>query len=178
MAETCVVLLRAINVGGHNPLPMKALAGFFEEAGATAVRTYVQSGNVVIGAGRSRVPGILRAVEERIHGAFGHRPVMTWRSGAEWEAVASAHPFAARGREPARLHVAFLSERPAAALAEAFDGDRFPPDRAALRGREVYLWLPAGAGKSRWGAEVLERALGTSATMRNWRTVQEVAARL
>jgi uncharacterized protein (DUF1697 family) len=63
-------------------------------------------------------------------------------------------------------------------VARAFYGDRYPPDQALLRGREVYLWLPKGVAKSGWQTTVLEKALETVVTVRNWRTVQEVAARL
>jgi uncharacterized protein (DUF1697 family) len=177
MAETCVALLRAINVGGHNPLPMKALVGFFEEAGATDVRTYVASGNVLFGAGRSRVPGIVKLVEERIHKEYGHRPPMTWRSAAEWLEVAGAHPFAA-GHKATQLHVAFLESRPSERVAHDFYGDRYEPDKALLQGREVFLWLPRGVAGTKWSTTTLEKALETVVTMRNWRTVQEVAARL
>ena len=44
---THVALLRGINVGGKNILPMKNLAKMFADAGCTNVRTYIQSGNVI-----------------------------------------------------------------------------------------------------------------------------------
>ncbi len=40
-----VALLRGINVGGRNRLPMATLRELFVEAGATEVSTYIQSGN-------------------------------------------------------------------------------------------------------------------------------------
>src|ERR1700710_242567 len=42
-----VALLRGVNVGGKNKLPMSDLAGLFAAAGCEAVRTYIQSGNVL-----------------------------------------------------------------------------------------------------------------------------------
>ena len=42
-----VALLRGINVGGKNPIPMPALKACFEDDGFEDVRTYIQSGNVV-----------------------------------------------------------------------------------------------------------------------------------
>ena len=45
--NTWIALLRGINVGGRNRLPMKDLAGLFEAAGCEQVKTYIQSGNVV-----------------------------------------------------------------------------------------------------------------------------------
>lgn len=45
-ANRHVALLRGINVGGRNKLPMRTLAGLLEQAGCTDVATYIQSGNV------------------------------------------------------------------------------------------------------------------------------------
>ena len=42
-----VALLRGINVGGKNIIPMKELKECFEDAGASDVKTYIQSGNVL-----------------------------------------------------------------------------------------------------------------------------------
>lgn len=43
-----VVLLRGINVGGHNKLSMKDLREILEALGYESVKTYIQSGNVVL----------------------------------------------------------------------------------------------------------------------------------
>ena len=51
MTGANVALLRGINVGGKNKLPMADLAAMFREAGCDDVRTYIQSGNVVFRAG-------------------------------------------------------------------------------------------------------------------------------
>ena len=48
--DVWVALLRGINVGGKNRLPMKDLAAMFVDAGCDGVRTYIQSGNVVFRA--------------------------------------------------------------------------------------------------------------------------------
>lgn len=49
-----IALLRGINVGGKNKLPMAQLVQLFEAAGAQGVRTYIQSGNVVFRASPRR----------------------------------------------------------------------------------------------------------------------------
>jgi uncharacterized protein (DUF1697 family) len=46
----CAALLRGINVGGNNRVPMAELRKVFEDAGHTGVRTYINSGNVVFDA--------------------------------------------------------------------------------------------------------------------------------
>lgn len=43
-----LILLRGINVGGKNKMPMATLKLFLEELGCQNVRPYIQSGNVVV----------------------------------------------------------------------------------------------------------------------------------
>ena len=49
--NTYVVLLRGINVGGKNKIPMAELQACLDEAGFADVATYIQSGNVLLGSG-------------------------------------------------------------------------------------------------------------------------------
>lgn len=46
--HTYVLLLRGINVGGKNKIPMAGLKQFLEELGFANVKTLIQSGNVVL----------------------------------------------------------------------------------------------------------------------------------
>jgi len=45
--RTCIALLRGINVGGKNSLPMKELVAMLEDIGACKIKTYLQSGNAI-----------------------------------------------------------------------------------------------------------------------------------
>lgn len=45
---TCVVLLRGVNVGGKNNVPMAALRRCLEALGYSNVSTYIASGNVIL----------------------------------------------------------------------------------------------------------------------------------
>jgi uncharacterized protein (DUF1697 family) len=63
---TYVALLRGINVGGNNVIPMSALVKTFERMGLDSVKTYIASGNVLF---RTRVTEP-RALEARIESAL------------------------------------------------------------------------------------------------------------
>ena len=63
---TYVALLRGINVGGNNVIPMSALVKTFERAGLESVKTYIASGNVLFRTGATEP----RALEARIEGAL------------------------------------------------------------------------------------------------------------
>ena len=78
--NTFVALLRGINVGGKNKLPMEDLAEMFAAAGCRDVRTYIQSGNVVFTATprvAERLPALIAA---RIEEAFGYRTPVVMRT--------------------------------------------------------------------------------------------------
>lgn len=165
-----VALLRGINVGGKNRLPMKDLAGMFRNAGCDNVRTYIQSGNVLFEADRAlaaRVPGL---VAKAIARDFGFAAPVVTRTRAELEAVARGNPIPDVS-EPKALHVAFLLDRPRKAALASLDPDRSPPDTYVVRGREIYLHCPNGVARTKLTTAYFDAVLETTSTLRNWRTV-------
>jgi uncharacterized protein (DUF1697 family) len=164
-----VALLRGVNVGGKNRLPMKLLAGFFEDAGCQEVRTVGASGNVIFRAGAAVARAAPGLVEARIYKECGFSSPVVLRSGEELAAVRAGNPFLAEGVEEGLLHVVFLAEAPARGA--ALEAERSPGDRAVVRGREVFLALPNGVSGTRWTSAYVDKALGTVGTWRNWRTV-------
>lgn len=77
-----VALLRAVNVGGNNKLPMQDLAAICTELGCLSVRTYIQSGNVVFEATAKLAAGLPVALAAAIEERFGFRvPVITRSAG-------------------------------------------------------------------------------------------------
>jgi uncharacterized protein (DUF1697 family) len=171
MSVSYVALLRGINVGGKNKLPMKDLTAMFVEAGCRGVRTYIQSGNVIFEAAAgaaARLPGV---IEKRIAGQFGYRTPVILRTANELREVVAGNPFLKAGAGPEMLHVMFLADRPAAGAITALDPQRSPPDEFIVQGREVYLRLLLGGGKSKLTNAYFDAKLSTVSTVRNWRTV-------
>lgn len=168
-----VALLRGINVGGKNKLSMKELAALFVEAGCKNVETYIQSGNVVFDAPVSAAKRVPWEVGEAIKQQFGYRLPVIVRSGAELAEVVEVNPFLGRGAAEKELHVYFLADNPAAA---ELDAKRSLPDEFVLRGREIYLRLPNGMGKSKLTNAYFDSKLKTVCTARNWATVLQLAA--
>ena len=64
-----LVLLRGINVGGRNKVPMAALRELLESLGHTKVSTYIASGNVILSSDRTAAE-ITRELEEALPGKF------------------------------------------------------------------------------------------------------------
>jgi uncharacterized protein (DUF1697 family) len=164
-----VALLRGINVGGKNIVPMAALREVFTSLGHREVTTVLQSGNVVFSASEPAVPGDLEAaISERL--AVTCRVVVV--TGDELGAVVAHNPFA--GQAATTVHVGFvgapLDPRPLGAT----DVASFAPEELVPGDRHVYLYLPDGMGRARMPSH-LERRLGVPITYRNWATVTRLA---
>jgi uncharacterized protein (DUF1697 family) len=168
---THVALLRGINVGGKNLLPMKELVLLFEKAGAVDVATYIQSGNVVFRTPAATLDGFEAEMAAAIETRFGLRVPVVLRTASELSNVLRKNPFLARGAETSALHVAFLAAKPTAEHAARLDPKRSPGDEFELRGCDLYLHLRNGMGKSKLTSDYLDRTLETISTARNWNTV-------
>jgi uncharacterized protein (DUF1697 family) len=176
--RTHVALLRAINVGGRNALSMKDLRALCEASGCRNVVTYIQSGNVAFTA-TAAIARILPATLERAIRARARITVpVIVRDAESLAAVARDNPFVRAGFDAPELHVGFLAEAPTATCVSALDPKRSPPDEFAVRGREVYFRFPAGVGTTKLTTTYLDSKLGTTITLRNWRTVLALLALL
>ncbi len=171
-----VALLRGINVGGKNMLPMKDLCTMFEEAGCAAPRHYIQSGNVVFDAAPAVAEKVPRVVRAAIEKGFGLRVPVLVRLAKDFRAVAAGNPFLAAGADPDSLHVMFLADRPEKKAITALDADRSPPDAFVVKGREIYLACPNGLARTKLSNAWFDSKLGTTSTARNWRTVLKLVA--
>ena len=169
--EINVALLRGVNVGGRNKLPMKELAAMFVDAGCNNVRTYIQSGNVLFRVEPTLDQDIPSLISASILSRFGYRVPVVTRTARELRGIVQANPFMERGDGPDKLHVAFLSEVPAHANVEALDANRSAPDEFAVLGREIYLCCPDGLARSKLTNDYFDSRLAATSTMRNWKTV-------
>ena len=171
----CVALLRGVNVGGKNMLPMKDLAAMFAKAGCRDVATYIQSGNVVFGADAKIVKGLAAAIAKQVEAQFGLRVPVVLRTAAELKKVIRSNPFLKDGADVETLHVCFLADLPGAELVAALDAGRSAPDEFSVVGREIYTRLPNGAARTKLTNAYFDSKLKTVSTMRNWRTVLKLA---
>jgi uncharacterized protein (DUF1697 family) len=163
-----VALLRGINVGGKNKLPMRELAALFEAAGCTDVKTYIASGNVICKASAAVARTLAAKIEKQIAKEHGLRVPVVVRTAKELATAAESNPFAAREDHS---HVMFLADAPTKAAVAGLDGNRSPGDEFAVIGREIYLYCPNGVAKTKLTNEYFDRKLATTSTGRNFRTV-------
>lgn len=170
-SSTYLALLRGINLGGKNKIPMKDLAQTFVRVGCGDVRTYIQSGNVVFTADSDAAEAIPAGVTAAIAERFGYQVPVLLRSTDQLREAVRNNPFVASGAPEGALHVMFLAGPPEPHRVDTLDRDRSQPDEFAVRGQEVYLWLPNGVAHSRLTNGYFDSKLATTSTSRNWRTV-------
>jgi len=168
-----IALLRGINVGGHNRIPMVDLRGLLAELGYPDARTLVQSGNIVLSA--ELAPDKLAAeLEEAIAGRFGVQTPIVVRTREELAAVVALDPLGDVAEEHKLYQVSFLSAEPdLEALAKIAQED-FAPERFVHVGREIYAWHPQGIHSSRLARMLSDKRLGVVATARNWKTTTKL----
>ena len=92
------------------------------------------------------------------------------RSQADLDAVMEANPF-----PDDTVHVGFLANKPKAATVARLDPDRSPGDEFSVLGREIYLNLPNGVARTKLTSAYLDKTLGTTVTLRNWKTTRKLA---
>lgn len=169
-----VVLLRGINVGGRTPVAMAALRAACEAAGLSGVRSYIQSGNLVV---RSRLDreALERAVEAVMTSKFRLEVPALARHAEEWAALGDQNPFPdVAASAPARLMLALSKAPPARGAVAALQARATAGEEVAATASGVWIHYPAGAGTSRISPGVLDRVFGSAVTTRNWRTVQKL----
>lgn len=176
MSTTYVALLRGINVGKNKRIAMARLRELLTDLGYQDVRTLLQSGNAVVTADARSAAAVRTAIEERIVEDLGMQVPVVIRTGPQLLEAAAGNPFADVIDDGARAHVVFVDGP--ARLPKGFDAEAFAPERVAVRGSAVYLWLPGGTQSSRLLPALDDRQLGGTATMRNWNTVTKLAAML
>lgn len=173
-----VALLRGINVGGKNKLPMKDLVALCQAIGATDVTTYIASGNVLFSATPTVEKTFAAKLEAAIKKQLGLSVPVVTRSQKALAAALGANPWLKAGVDPDHLHVMFLGQRPTAAQVKTLDPNRSPGDRYEVVGQEIYLALPNGVGNSKLTNAYFDKALATVSTARNWRTAEKLLALL
>jgi uncharacterized protein (DUF1697 family) len=187
-----VALLRGINVGGRNKVPMADLREVVTSLGHTGVSTYIQSGNVLFSTAENDTAKLAAALESAIEGRFGTWSAVVVLSRDELARVLAANPYPDEPN-PRMVHVVFLNGSPpqdllerisAAESAAAAKGSR---DTVQLAGpgagqpSALFLHTPDGFGTSELAQNVLKILAppkksqpGLAATARNWATATKL----
>jgi uncharacterized protein (DUF1697 family) len=186
---THVALLRGINVGGRNKVPMADLREVVTSLGHTGVATYIQSGNVLFSTASTSIAELAAALESAIADRFGFWASVVVVSRDELAEVLRVNPYPGEPN-PKLVHVVFLGgvlspdlldRITAAQTAAAAKGSR---DTVTAAGRALFLHTPDGYGDSELAqslfriisAPARQKQGGLAATARNWATATKLLA--
>jgi len=170
-----IAMLRGINVGAHKRVKMDKLLASCETLGFKQVKTFIQSGNIVIEAGKTSPATLSKKIGKQILKDFGFSVEVISRTRDEMGKIIRDNPLLKEeGVDPSKLHVVFLSEEPAAAAVKKLESLTLPPDQVRCFGKETYFYLPNGVSGSSLWKHSLDRVLSVAGTMRNWNTVNKL----
>lgn len=173
MPTSYLALLRGINVGGKNKLPMKDLRELIADLGHENVTTYIQSGNALFQAEPAPAPEdeLAARIEAGILERFGIKSPVILRTLAEMRRTVAENPFLSAASDESALHVMFLKHEPSPERIKSLDPERSPGDSFAVIGRDIFLHLPNNVANSKLTNAYFDSKLATISTGRNWRTV-------
>ena len=167
-----IALLRGINIGPHKRMKMEKLRASCAALGFKNIQTYIQSGNIVCQAGKLSSDAAAKKIATQIVKDFGFPADVIARTGEEMKQIIMGNPLLqAPSVDGSKLHVVFLSETPAAESIKKLEAIVKAPDKVRHKGKEIYFYFPNGVSGSSIWKHNLDRVLGISGTMRNWRTV-------
>ena len=171
--EVFISILRGINVSGHNKILMAELKELYGELGFLDIVTYIQSGNVIFKAGKSLShQDIEEMITAKILGKYTFNVPVLVRTAGEMQKILAANPFLEqKGMDISKLHVTFLSGKPARPAVQALEKLDHSPDEFRVAGREVYLHIPGGYGNTKLSNTFFENKLKVRASTRNWKTI-------
>ncbi|MFC4597383.1 DUF1697 domain-containing protein [Cohnella hongkongensis] len=168
-----IALIRGINVGGHNKVPMAELRDACEKIGLLQVKTYIQSGNVVFKSDETSAQ-LRPLLEKAIFDRFGISAAVAVRTAAEVDEVIARCPYDALAlQDKQTIQVAFLTEPLSAKALDVLEASKDGRDEYAVAGSEIYFLFRQSMLDSKL-ANSLQR-VGRSMTLRNWNTVNKLA---
>lgn len=167
-----VALLRGINVSGKRTIHMADLRTSLQAMGCQAVRTYLQSGNVVFEAEEIGAEVLAIRIKAMILADFGHEVEVLVLGVEAFREIIVANPLSPAGAEEGKLFHATLLFEPVSKA--AFDRLAMPQqgqERVVLIGKTVFLHCPHGYSKTKLNNSFFEKKLLVPATTRNWRSM-------
>lgn len=170
-----VLLLRAVNLGPTNKLPMAELRALLTDLGHADVRTLLNSGNATFRSGRRSSATLAREVEDGLRERLGLDVRACVRTAVQVQAALDGLPDDVADGWYVLVTVLFDEPRPEG-LAEVL-GATWPDEQVRAGDGVLYLAYGAGVHSSRLTAAWLERRLGVATTSRTPQTLRKLLAR-
>jgi uncharacterized protein (DUF1697 family) len=152
---------------------MPELRRLLTNAGFEDVRTYLQSGNVVLSSDLSP-ERLARECERQFADGLGLEVDVVVRTRNELAGIVRRNPLAEVAVNPKRYQVTFLAAKLRARAVRELAELATEGEELVASGRELYAWHPDGVARSKLWVRLASRNLGVVATSRNWTTVTQL----
>lgn len=172
--KTFIALLRGINVGGHKKVPMADLRQLLTDSGFFEVKTYIQSGNVVLKSAEKSVLEVENIIKELIHSNFGFEVSVLVRTPEQFQSIIDNCPFKNEKREAS--YFVLLHTIPNKELAESTSKEVYNNEEFFITKDCIYTFCTKGYSNAKCGTNLFERKLKVVATARNYRTMMKILA--
>jgi uncharacterized protein (DUF1697 family) len=177
--QTHLALLRGINVSGQKLIKMEDLRKLLESAGFENVKTYIQSGNVIVDSAEKSKQAVGEKIKSLIRDHYGFDVSILVLNRADLEKAIRENPFLSeKDIDIKQVYIAFLSEAPKKENIEKFETANIESDRAIIDDDVMYLKYADRAGNSKLTNALIENKLKVIATSRNWNTTLKLMAML
>ena len=169
--QTLIILLRGVMPTGKNKVPMAPLRAALEEAGLNNVRTYIQSGNVIVSS-KLDPSAVETLVHNVIQQKFGGDIAVLARTASYFKKMMVRNPFA--DADPAKLYFTLLSAKPDRNLLREFLDPGYAPDQVKVINDMVYILCATNYSTLKVNNNFIERKLKLSATTRVYNTMSRL----
>jgi uncharacterized protein (DUF1697 family) len=172
--KTHIILLRGINVSGHNMMKMDALTKMLIRLGYENVQTYIQSGNVILQSDETPSK-IAFTIKQEIFKEFGHDvPVIIINQNDLQECLSNNLFLKEKEADLKKLYVAFVSMELNENSIHDLKISNIKPDEVQLDRNKIFIKYDISPAKTRLDQKYIEKKLNVKATIRNWNTVMKL----
>lgn len=172
--EKWVALLRAVNVGGHNKVPMEALRAALIGAGWGRVQSYIQSGNLVFEAAGT-AQDLAKTLHQILTTQFDVSVPALVLPKAAFDRIMADCPYPDVQGNLAHGYFCF---KPPAMDAALYDDLRAGAEEVTIKGAVIWLYAPDGVGTSKLAKDFDKVFPGTLMTGRNLNTIRKLTQML
>lgn len=169
--NTWILLLRGVTSTGKNKVPMAALREALAQAGFFRVRTWIQSGNVLVHTELSREETRERT-ERVLREDLGAALVVIVKTAEEIRAVIGGNPYV--NLDDARVFYGLFNTALDKSKVSPLEAVDFGEDLLHITDQAVYTYIPGSAARTKLNNAFLQRKLGIDLTFRNQNTLKKL----
>ncbi|WP_034062444.1 DUF1697 domain-containing protein [Lacinutrix jangbogonensis] len=170
--KTYIALIRGINVGGHKKVPMAILRDVLNNAGFKAVKTYIQSGNIVFQSLENNSKTIEETIQKIMESHFGFLVPIIVKTKEELQVIFDACIFSEDKKT--KSYFILLDQIPDPNIVKEIHAITFENEEFRIVNKCLYFYSSTGYGRTKFNMNSFEKKLEVNATSRNYNTIKKL----